>query len=392
MRRGEWPSPARRLVRVETLSTRGPLRDLTSRLLGRAGVVALSLCVAGCGSSAHYVEMDPLRFEVVDDGSGRRVETMDAAVLFREAGAAFNKEDYETAARKYALIVEHFGDGRYGIVSRFNGGLALERGGRCEEAIPLFETVAQRTAGSKDAHDAVFRVAHCEEILQRWDGAIEALTRVLAPEWKEIVSLDRLEAYARRGNALYRSGDLARAERDLKSALSTYRNDMGNPAMIGNRWVSFAQFQVGEIYRELFSAIRFRLPIEGMARDLEDKSNLFIKAQNAYLKAVRLHHTEFAVKAGFQLGALFERMYDDMMAAEVPDDLTEEELGIYYGELRKHVRPLVTKAIDIYERNIQLGRRLKGGAAWVRKTEAGLARLKEVLRAESEKDALEALK
>jgi tetratricopeptide (TPR) repeat protein len=362
------------------------------RTLGRSGLVLITMLVGACGSSAAHIQMDPLRFEVVDDGTVRRVEVMDPTVLFREAGAAFSEKDYDTAARKYALIVEHFADSRYGLVSRFNGGLSLERGGRCEEAIPLFESVAQRTAGSKDAHDAVFRIAHCEEHLERWDGAIEAFTRVLAPEWKGIVSLDRLEAFARRGGARYRSGDLARAERDLKSALTTYRNDIGNPAMLGNRWVSFAQFQVGEIYRELFSAIRFRLPIEGMARDLEDKSNLFIKAQNAYLKAVRLHHTEFAVKAGFQLGALFERMYDDMMAAEVPDDLTEEELGIYYGELRKHVRPLVTKAIDVYEKNIQLGRRLKGGAEWVRKTEAGLSRLKEVLRADSEKAALESLK
>ena len=219
-----------------------------------------------------------------------------------------------------------------------------------------------------------------------------ALDRVLAPEWKGILSLDLLEAYARRGWARYKLGDLARAERDYKRALKTYRKDIGNPAMLGNRWVSMAQYEVGQIYSELFAAIRFRLPIEEMARDLEDKSNLFIKAQNAYVKAVRHHHRDFAVKSGFQLGALFERMYDDMMAAEVPDDLTEEEMEIYYAELRKHVKPLVTKAIDIYERNIQLGRRLKGGEEWVKKTEAGLARLKEVLRTDAEKDALEALK
>mgnify|MGYP002876769124 CR=1 FL=1 len=348
--------------------------------------------VGACASAGPVIEMDPMHFEVVDKPGDSRVETLDPAVLFREAGTAFTNEDYATAAAKYVLIVERFGESRYGNVSRFNGALALERAGRCPEALPHYTSLAERVAGSKDAHDAVFRMASCHEALEAWRPAVEALDRILAPEWKGIVSLDKLEAYARRGWYRYKQGDLARAERDYKRALKTYRKDIGNPAMLGNRWVSMAQYEVGQIYSELFAAIRFRLPIEEMARDLEDKSNLFIKAQNAYVKAVRHHHRDFAVKSGFQLGALFERMYDDMMAAEVPDDLTEEEIEIYYSELRKHVKPLVTKAIDIYERNVQLGRRLKGGEEWVKKTEAGLARLKEVLRSDAEKDALEALK
>lgn len=356
------------------------------RLLG------LALLLGACAPTGTMIEMEPMHFEVVDAPRDTRVEILDPAILFREAGAAFAEEDYGTAAQKYVLIVERFGDSRYGNVSRFNGALSLERAGRCEEALPLYESVAKGVAGSKDAHDAIFRVASCEEALERWKNAIVALDRVLAPEWKGIVSLDLLEAHSRRGWARYQLGDLARAERDYKRALKTYRKDIGNPAMVGNRWVSMAQYEVGQIYSELFGAIRFRLPIQEMARDLEDKSNLFIKAQNAYVKAIRHHHRDFAVKSGFQLGALFERMYDDMMAAEVPDDLTQEEIDVYYGELRKYVKPLVTKAIDIYERNIQLGRRLRGGAEWVKKTESGLARLKEVLRSDAEKAALEVLK
>jgi len=359
--------------------------------LGLTLVLWASL-LGACAQTGPLIEMEPMHFEVVDKTGDSRVETLDPAVLFREAGAAFSEEDYTTAAAKYVLIIERFGDGRYGNVSRFNGALALERAGRCEEALPLYQGLAERVSGSKDAHDAIFRMASCQEALERWKEAVAALDRVLAPEWKGIVTLDLLEAYSRRGWARYKLGDLARAERDYKRALKTYRKDIGNPAMLGNRWVSMAQYEVGQIYSELFGAIRFRLPIEEMARDLEDKSNLFIKAQNAYVKAVRHHHRDFAVKSGFQLGALFERMYDDMMAAEVPDDLTQEEIDVYYGELRKHVKPLVTKAINIYERNIQLGRRLKGGEDWVNKTEAGLARLKEVLRSDAEKDALEALK
>ena len=112
--------------------------------------------------------------------------------------------------------------------------------------------------------------------------------------------------------------------RDYLAALGAYRRHLDDRSLVGNRYVSLAQFQIGEIYRELVRAIHFRLPLERMARDLEDKSNLFLKAQNAYLKTLRLQHPEVAVISGYRLGSLYESMHDDMMAAEVPPDLTRE--------------------------------------------------------------------
>ena len=215
-----------------------------------------------------------------------------------------------------------------------------------------------------------------------------ALDRVLRPEYEAITEVERLEAHALRGLARQELGDLALAERDYLEALKLHRRHLDPSSLVGNPSVSMAQYQIGEIYRELFAAIHFRLPVDRMMRDLEDKSNLFLKAQNAYLRAVRLHHPEYAVKAGYRLGALYEVFYDDMMSAEVPAELDQEEVDVYYEELRKKVRPLVVRAIDIYERNLQLGRRMGEGGEWVRKTEASLARLQEVLRDDASRDAL----
>ncbi|MEZ4266305.1 MAG: tetratricopeptide repeat protein [Myxococcota bacterium] len=360
--------------------------------MGRCAAVLGLLAVwalAGCASGRGVVAMDAMHLAAIDVDGTRRVEVLDPEVLFREGGQAFEAEEFLTAARRYALIVEHFPDSRFGDVARFNAGLSFAKAGRCADGLPFLESAAERTAGSKDAHDALFQTAVCHETLGRWDAAIAVLDRILRPEHAGIVTADRIEALTRRGQAQQQLGDLAVAERDYTEALREYRHHLDDRSLVANYYVSQAQFQIGEIYRELFRAIRFRLPLDSMARDLEDKSNLFLKAQNAYLKTLRLQHPRVAVVSGYRLGSLYESMHDDMMAAEVPGDLSREEIDIYYEELRKHVRPLIVRAIDIYERNVQLGRRMGGaGDEWVRKTEASLARLREILGENASREAL----
>ena len=63
-----------------------------------------------------------------------------------------------------------------------------------------------------------------------------------------------------------------------------------------------------------------------MERDIEAKSNLFLKCQAAFLRTVRFQHPEYSVIAGFRLGQIFETFYDHLLSAEVPPDLDEEEI------------------------------------------------------------------
>jgi hypothetical protein len=363
-------------------------------VLSTLAILAATVALGGCATSSTQatIELEPTRIiAIVKDGQ-RVVEVLDPQVLYREAHAAFRDGDLEAAARKYGLIVEHFPTSRYGLVSRFNGGLALEKLARYAEAIPYFEALIAEVPGSKDAHDALFRLAVCQQALEQWDASMTTLDRILKPEWTDLVPIDQAEAYSLRGLARYRKGDLALAERDFLAALDVHHQHMGELVYLGSGPVSRAQFQIGEIYLELFRSIQFRLPLERMAHDLEDKSNYFLKSQNAFLKVVRYHHPDYAVKAGYKLGALFEQYYNDMLAAEVPRDLEAYELQVYFEELKKQVRPLLEKAIDVYERNIQMGERIGQQDEWLRRTEASLGRLKELLKQEGVDEATRALK
>jgi tetratricopeptide (TPR) repeat protein len=340
----------------------------------------------GCASTPVY-EMEPMHFRVVDTAGVKRVEALDPEALFEEGNRAFQAERFEEAAEKYGLVVDRFPQSRWHQVATFNSGLALEKAGKCDQAIARFSSFSTEVTGSKDAQDALFRIAACYEQLKQWPSMLEIAQELLRPHFRGINVSDRLAATVVRGRANEGLEELALAERDYRSALDLYQANLEDRGLGKSPYVSVAQFRIGELYRELFASIRFKLPLERMARDLEDKSNFFLMAQSAYLRAIRLQHNEWAVVAGFNLGALYETMYEDMLAAEVPDTLTEEEVGIYFEELHAKIRPLLTRAIDIYERNLRLGQRMGKRDAWMQKTEASLARLKDVLRAQASRAA-----
>ena len=117
-----------------------------------------------------------------------------------------------------------------------------------------------------------------------------------------------------------------------------------------------------------------------MKRDLTDKSHFFLKSQSAFLRCIRLRQSYWAVAAGFQLGKLYEDFYDHMMASEIPKDMSADDQGIYFDELKRYIRPLVVRAIDVYERNIGMSDRLGEHGEWAKKTQERLDRMRAILR------------
>jgi len=351
--------------------------------LGALSVVVLSACA---GAPPH-IELEPMHFSVVDGESGRRVQTMDPEVLYEEAERAYRALDYAVAADKYGLVADYFPTSRFAVASAYNAGVSLEKLRRYEAAAARFEGAVELAPGTRDAQDALFRAASSYEALEDWAALRGVGDRLLAPHFEGLSAIDRMSAHAVRGRGAEGESELALAERDYRETLRLHQRHLGMPGLEQSPFVSLAQFRIGEIYRTLFASIQFRLPLERMARDLEDKSNFFLMAQTAYLRALRLRHPEWAVIAGYRLGLLYEVMYDDMMSAEVPSDLTREEVELYYEELRSQVRPLLERAIDIYERNLRLAQRFGKDGAWMKRTEASLARLRDVMRSDAGRDA-----
>ena len=331
-------------------------------------------CAAATAPSAEHITLAPLVLRA--DARGR-VEVTDPAAMFAKATRLYGDGEYQPAARLFGRIAHLFPESRHAPHARFNAGLALVHLKRCKEAAPWLDAARRTLVDPSDQADATVQIALCDARAGRWGQVASALGPLLSA--RTLPPLALVETQTRYGVALYRLGKLALAERAFLKVLAAYRKHIDVPGLRRNPHVSRAQYLIGEIYRDLFRSVRFRLPVESMKRDLHDKSMFFLKAQAAFLRCVRFEHPAWSVAAGFQLGKLYQDMYEGMMAAEVPTTLDARDREVYYDELKKYIKPLVVRAIDIYERNLSMSSRMGGSAEWARKTARELKRMRGVL-------------
>jgi hypothetical protein len=120
-----------------------------------------------------------------------------------------------------------------------------------------------------------------------------------------------------------------------------------------------------------------------MQVDLEDKANLFLKAQAALFRCVRLHNPKWSVAAGFLIGNLYSRLIDDIYEAEVPPGLDASTVAAYREELWQHTGKLANRAAVVYRKNIELAALLGQDDAWVAKSRQALERVERLLESES---------
>jgi tetratricopeptide (TPR) repeat protein len=350
----------------------------------RVGVTLAGLILwASLGSCAtvqppeERITLDPMVLLAEADGVVRPV---DPKTLFAEASEDYARRHWEAARRKFLDVARLFPESKTAPHALFNAGLALVRLERFEEALALFQEAAGRFRAPRDVWDALHQSAVVQLELKRWPELLESTSRLL--EGAPLKVTERVETTVRAGLAHHGLGELALAERRFDEALALVRQHGDVPGLSENALVSQSQYLTGAIYQDLFSSIRFRLPVETMKRDLNDKSAFFLEAQSAYLRCVRLGNRSWAVAAGYQLGRLYEDFYRDMMAAEIPAELDVEERQIYFEELKTLIRPLVVRAIEVYERNLGMSDRLGGGGEWAEKTAARLEEMRSILRRE----------
>ena len=351
--------------------------------IGLGGLLALA---GACAPTV--IEMEPMVFQLDGADQTIRMNTLEPEALFAEGRVAFRQERYKDSAVAFELFVKEFpADKRYRN-ALYNAGLSRERLEQWRQALDHYNAYLMAASSEQEKADGRFRRVMCYLGLEDGPGVLSAVETL---KELKLSPLDGAEASALEGRGYELSGDLAKAERAYLRALQVEDSQTVQGPFQRNAHLAMAQYRIGEIYRFLFDAVLFRLPVERMKRDLHDKSTLFLKAQAAYLRAIRRDNKDWALAAGFRTGEIYEAFYRDFMKAEVPPELSEEEVAIYYNELREQVQPLLKRAIRVYEKNIKMGARSRQSQSpWVNKTEKHLKQLRELVREEEERRRREA--
>jgi tetratricopeptide (TPR) repeat protein len=321
--------------------------------------------------------MEPLHFVAKQGESGIVIEDRDAQTLFRRAGSAFEEGRHTDAIRDYELLLADFPGSHYKAAGRYNLGLTYEKAGRHGDAVQVYRAIIAETPEGKDALDASFRIATCYESLHDWERAAEAFAAVLRRG--DLSDGDRIEASVRHGMSLLELGRLDAAEMALRAVLRPARGRGPRPLLPTNHLLAQAQFGMARIEHARFTTTPIRLPQHLMEQDIQEKARTFLRAQAAYLRAMGFRDRYWSSAAGLRIGLLYEDFYDDLMEAPVPAELNEEEVTVYFEELRKTIRPLVERAIYVYERNIRLAEGLGDGNQVLVETQERLDRLHEFI-------------
>jgi hypothetical protein len=338
-------------------------------------VPAVLLLAGSCGPK--LVKLDALEFHAMKTDSGIAVEMMDPDVLFTEGARAFEAKRHDDAARKFGLVIQKFPDSRFAKPARFNRGLSLLALGRPVPAAEDFAAYVAAWPADGDAPDAWMRLGQAWCDAGEWVKAEEAIRKRLATE--PLALMQEVENRARLTRALRMQARYEEAQDQARKVMMLHDRNATLPEMDGNYYVAMASMEDAESFHDLFVRIKFVLPVDRMEKDLADKATLFLKAQADYLRTVRLRNTYWGVAAGMRVARLYEEFFDDIMNAEIPPELTQEEIDLYQKELKRQVRPLVAKAVDAYERNLALARMYGARDEWFGDAQERLARLRKVL-------------
>src|SRR6185312_6556455 len=292
-----------------------------------AGKAKNDVTVVPPGPPVEQIEMDPIKIAAVKDSTGTHLETYDVTELFERAGAALSDKRFADATRDYDQLLKEFPDTRYTKASLYNAGLAYEGLKDWQTAVARFQKLANEHADSSDAKDALFQMGACYAELANWPASATTFAHLL--ERKDLTADDKIEAMARRGYAQFQLKDLDTAERTFQSAVYYFNSISNDERLETDFYVGLVRYELAAITHERFRAVQLVLP-EKASLDtvdkkamgiLNDKAKLLLAAQRQYIETIKLGNPQWASAAGYQIGSLYEELYDAFIHAPIPEDL-----------------------------------------------------------------------
>lgn len=353
-------------------------------VLAAAALLGVSACATSRVDPDRQVRMEPVMVRANPDPTVG-LETYDAETLFDLGAEAYQAERWEVAARVFEKLVAEFPEASEVPAALYNAGLSREHLEHWPQAVAAFEAILRDHQGSEVYPDAHFNLARAYGKVERWEEVAD--TFWAARQLEGLSPMDEIEARVGTGVGFFMQGDPYTAEREFLRALRFYEEHPQRQYLPAKYFVAQSRFYLGEILAREFEAVELSVPeavpegadwTEMMGAELEKKCDLLLRAQARFIRTIREGHRGWATAAGFRIGSMYERLFDEMMAVPVPPELDEGAAEVYREELRERVSVLVRKAIRVYEANREMAERVGEDNEWVERTSAALERMKKL--------------
>lgn len=366
-----------------------------TRRLKKLELLPLALLLGACATTQsttvaqpEKVAMEPILVKAEQDPL-TGLDGYDAEALLEVGNRLYANGDHDKAIEVYDKLVAEFPDSKHVPSAQYNAGLAFESLVEYDKSLGRYELIIDKHRDSKSFKDAYFRKCFVLGKMKRWVDVADTFWAIRHLD--DLTPMDELEARVGQGVGMFMQEDYATAEVEFMSAIRFYESQSKLEYLPADYWIGQSRFYLGEIYAREFEKTKLSPPkvdheqwVEMMGKELEAKCQLLIRAQNNFIRTIRVGHTGWATAAGFRIGNLYEKLYDDLLDVPVPPDLDEEAKNVYLEELRKRVSVLVVKAIKVYEQSLQMAQRVGEKNEWVDQTTKSLERMKMLYLAELE--------
>lgn len=336
------------------------------------GLVMLTFlgCAHEMESAQRSVNFDPLLIE-----SDQDIATLSDEQLYTRGTDSFRAGDYDRALRYFERLSSTFPNSRLWRQAQYDEGLVLGHLGRWDEAVAQFFPLADAKAGKGDALEAAVQLAIAQYKVRRLAEA-EATLRIIAAR-PDVEAKWVLATRVQLGVVLAETGRFAEAEKEMQAALD-YAAVARSP---DGAFIAQAHFYLGEFARLKFETLPYRggATADQMHDALEEKSQRLLVAQKAYIKSIEIKNLYWAAAAGQRLGALYERLYDEVSEAKPPTELSPKGQADFQNEVKSRVRVLVEKAITVYEATVFAFDKSGDTGRLATDARASLARMKALL-------------
>jgi hypothetical protein len=366
-------------------------------MLGTRILVPLSTLAAltACGGAtprttpptrAEVVDMEELRITAHRSEDGDlELDSYDAETLFTRATDLLNRRRCADAVVLYDRLVDEFPTSRYRSPALYNAGLCLQDIGEREAAVTHYERLLRDEPRSPDVKHASFQLAQLRVELERWDDAVALADTLLARD--DLSPDERLEAMARRAQALLGGEQLDDAARQARTAVIYYRTRPEEQQIRDEFFAAASNFVLAETFRHGASAIHIPQAAVEQQRDvLEARARLMLEAQREYFNTMSFTNAHWAAAAGYRIGEMYDTFWGEITSAPTPpprNPLPPGTEAVYEDEYRRElarlVEPLMRHAIRYWELTLMMIERTGVESDWTARVRSDLDRARQRL-------------
>lgn len=270
---------------------------------------------------------------------------------------------WNDAANTYITLVKSYPRDPLSQDAIYNAGFCFENAENWSAAAKVFEKMAELYPKSKDASNVLFRAAELYMKINDWEN-VSRINKLFEKRYGN--DQERIvQVLCMAGVAAKMQKKIPQAVKKFEQAVETYhglrvKNDLNK------YYAAKSCFTLGEIYHDRTTEIKLKQPKQVYTRLLEEKTTMLEKSIKRFTAATKFQISEWTTRSIFMIAKSFEDFARDIFEQQRPKKQSiQNQLALESGISSAVVEYLIKQALPYYEKNVNLGIKMKVENKWI---------------------------